>query len=286
MSPHDTKNWKETLRKIHNDYKLVITLTIIAIGFLISFAVRSQTDIISVFVGQLGIFISGVVAVTFLYDLLIKDTSNKIFLDDMQENLVRTLDNYNIHSKYPIIHEKGRLTIQEKVAIIKETKQEYIEVALAMRTFTEYFTRRNSAEFKDEVVLLLDRGVDFKFYILNPDSEIAKNYAIIRNETDLLENIQNTKTELLKLKKEFEKRGCSGKFEIYFYENFPYFSLTIIDKDLESGRALVSNYLPLEHRAEMPVIEITKKENSDLMKKYVECLNIIIKGSQKVGYDF
>ncbi len=282
MSQHDTKHWKETLRKIHNDYKLAITLVIIAIGFLISFAVRSQTDIISIFIGQLGMFISGVVAVTFFYEWLIKDTSNQIFLDDMKDNFEKTLNNYNIQSKYPIIHEKGRLEIQEKVAIIKETRQEYIEVALAMHTFTEYFTTRSSAEFKNEIVLLLDKGVNFKFYLLDPDSEIAGYYAKIRNEPGLLRKIHESKTELLKLKTEFEKRGCRGKFEIYFYENFPYFSLTIIDKDLESGRVLVSNYLPLEKRAEMPVIEITKKENSELMKKYVECLNIIIKDSSEV----
>jgi len=275
-------NWKETLRKVHNDYKLVITLVIIAIGFLVSFVVRSQTDIVLIFIGQLGMFISGVVAVTFFYEWLIKDTSNQIFLDDMKDNIEKTLNNYNIQSKYPIIHEKGRLEIQEKVAIIKETRQEYIEVALAMHTFTGYFTTRSSAEFKNEIVLLLDKGVDFKFYLLDPDSEIAGYYVKIRNEPGLLRKIHESKTELLKLKTEFEKRGCRGKFEIYFYENFPYFSLTIIDKDLESGRALVSNYLPLEKRAEMPVIEITKKENSELMKKYVECLNIIIKDSSEV----
>lgn len=274
--------WKEELRNLYENHKYLISFLIIAIGLIISFTLEAYTNVIYIFIRQVAIFISAVVAVEFLYGWLLRDRTNKIFLDDMEVIFKKSLQEYNIQSKYPLIHENGRLSISDKVAFMKDTKKEYIEIALAMRSFTGYFTQRSDNEFKKEVELLLQKGVNFKLYLLDPDSEIAKNYSDIRGEHDLIDKIENSKIELLKIKEEFKGKGFRGKFEIYYYLNIPYFALTIIDKDFKFGKALVSNYLPLERRAEMPVIEITKENNNEIMGKYIECLNIITKDSKQI----
>ena len=278
----ETQDWILYVKKLYPYKNAVIIFILFGSGLVISLYSSYQTGLFWEILGKIGTFLSAIIAVSFIYNLYSKATSQALFLEDMRLTLGKTLQNYTIKSHFPKIHESGRLTIPEKVSFINDIKFEYIEIGVAMRTFVSYFTQRANTEFKNEIELLLKNGVNFKFYLLNPESKIAKEYAKERNETDLLANIKNSKNELIKLQKEFNEKGYLGKFEVYYYSHLPYFSLTFADKDTEDGKVMISNYLPIRKRAEMPVIETNKKINPVLYEKYLESFNIIVQKSQKI----
>ena len=206
----ETEDWKLHVKKLYPYKNAVIILILFISGLAISFYSSYQTGILWEILGKIGSFLSAILAVSFIYNLYSKATSQALFLEDMRVTLGRTLQNYTIISHFPKIHESGRLTIPEKVSVIKDIKLEYVEMGIALRTFVGYFTQKSDTEFKNEIELLLKNGVIFKFYLLNPESKIAKAYAKERHETDLLANINNSKNELIKLQKEFEEKGYSG----------------------------------------------------------------------------
>jgi len=278
----ETQNWRLYVEKLYPYKNAVIILVLFISGLTISIYSSFQLGIFWEIVGKIGAFLSAVVAVSFIYNLYSKATSQALFLEDMRLIFGRSLRDHTITSHFPKIVESGRLPIQEKVQFLREVNQEYIEIGVAMRTFVSYFTQRADNEFKTEIETLLQNGVNFKFFLLNPESKIAKEYARERHENDLLANIKKSKTELIKLKNEFDKKGYSGKFEIFCYTALPYFSLTLVDKDTEDGKIMISNYLPISKRADMHVIVTNKKTNSVLFNKYVDSFDILTIKSQKV----
>ena len=209
----DTPDWKLLVTKLYPYKNAVIILLLFFSGLALSLYSNTQTGILWEIFGKIGTFLSAVVAVSLIYNLYSKSTNQALFLADMKLVLEKSLKDYTITSHFPRIHESGRLSIQDKVLFLREITQEYIEIGVAMRTFVSYFTQRPDNDFKKEIEILLQKGVNFKFYLLNPDMKIAKDYVKERNERDLIENIRKSKTELFKLKSEFERRGYPGKFE-------------------------------------------------------------------------
>jgi len=283
----DIQDWKLQVKKLYPYKNAVLILLLFIGGLVISLYSNTQTSNtqIGIFweiLGKIGIFLSAVVAVSFIYNIYSRSVNQELFLADMKSIVEKSLKEYTICGNFPKIHESGRLTIQDKVLFLKDIKEEYLELGIAMRTFVSYFTQRPDNEFKNEIETLLQNGVNFKFFLLNPDSKIAKDYAKERRESELLNNIKKSKIELLKLKNEFKEKQYPGKFEIYYYNRLPYFSLTLVDKDSENGKIMISNYLPISKRADMPVIETTKKANTELFEKYMDSLNILIENSQKI----
>lgn len=168
--------------------------------------------------------------------------------------------------KIPFIIHNGRLRISEKVAFMKNAKYEIIELGIGLTTFTGYFTNRRPTEFKNHVVELLDQGVTFKCILLDPNCNIAKQYAKDRKERILIKDIRCSIQELKKQQNEL--KNLKGSFEIYVYRHFPYFHAVCIDPKTETGKITVSHYMHQMRRAETPVFQFCNALNKEIFAKY------------------
>ena len=180
------------------------------------------------------------------------------------------------------LHEEGRLLIKEKVVFMKDAKSEIIELGTGLTTFTGYFTNRRPAEFKDHVAKLLKQGVTFKCVLLDPDCNIAKEYAKDLKERGLIEDICCSIRELRKQQNEFESLNLKGSFEIYVYRHVPYFHAVCIDPETEAGRIAVSHYIHGLRRAEAPVFQFCKALNKEMFAKYWLSIKELLNESKQV----
>jgi class 3 adenylate cyclase len=177
------------------------------------------------------------------------------------------------------IHE-GRLPIQDKIKFMKSARTEVIEIGASLRTFANYFTGRPSGEFRDYVIDLLQNGVRFKCYVLDPKGMSAKMYAQDREEENLILNIQNSIDQLQNQAKELASLGLKGSLEVYVYDRLPYFYLMCVDPASENGKMAVSHYMSGILRADAPVIQFSKSSNPELFKKYWHSLQELTNTAQ------
>jgi class 3 adenylate cyclase len=181
-----------------------------------------------------------------------------------------------------MIHEDGRLTIDEKVAFMQNAESEVIELGIGLRTFTGYFTSRRRTEFKDHVLNLLQRGVDFKCMLLNPASSIARIYAKNRAEKTLCKDISFSIRELKRQQQEFDSLKPKGSFEIVLYAHLPSFHAVCVDPQTDAGRITVSNYLHGVFRAEAPVLQFSKVSNKEMFSKYWLSMESLLRDSKQL----
>src|SRR5207237_616826 len=92
----------------------------------------------------------------------------------------------------------------------------------------------------------------FRCLLADPESELIRRYAADRQEPDLLETIETSKTVLTRLAEEINAEKPRGSFEVYLYSHFPYCASIIVDGDDPDGRMLVSHYLYGTRRADTP----------------------------------
>lgn len=180
------------------------------------------------------------------------------------------------------VHEKGRLPIEEKVAFMQNATHEIIEVGTGLTTFTGYFTNRRPAEFKDHVVKLIQQSVTFKCMLLDPDCNIAKEYAKDLKERTLIGDIRCSIKELKKQQREFESLNMKGSFEVYVYKHFPYFHAICIDPETGAGKITVSHYIHGLHRAEAPIFQFCKALNKEMFAKYWLSIKELLNKSRRV----
>jgi len=171
-------------------------------------------------------------------------------------------------TRYPQFHEHGRLPVQQKVSFLRSAKHEVIELGVSLRTLVAYFDQMPSREFREPVADLLREGVNFRYILLDPDSEVARKYAQDREEPELLETIRRSISVLKGLREEFRSIGLPGAFEIWVYSHFPCCYAMLVDPTEREGRMHVSHYLYAVKRADTPVIELYKSANRALFEKY------------------
>ena len=181
-----------------------------------------------------------------------------------------------------VVHEKGRLLISEKVAFMQNARYEIIELGTGLTTFTGYFTNRRPAEFKDHIIKLLQQSVTFKCMLLDPDCNIAKEFAKDLKERTLIKDIRCSIRELKKQQNEFESLNLKGSFEIYVYRHAPYFHAVCIDPETEAGRITISHYIHGLHRAEAPVFQFCKALNKEMFAKYWLSTKELLNESKRV----
>lgn len=193
-----------------------------------------------------------------------------------------------LHSKDDtglILHLDGRVTIQHKTDFIATAQKEVIEVGVRLKTFADYFISRNEAEYKDYISALLKRGVTFKGYLLDPDSNEASLYFADRartqeSEIDAISEMKKVVEKLKRLVREFEQRKYPGAFEIYLYKHIPYNHFLVVDQHLDGGKMMVSHYIYGVRRAECPVWEFTSSQQPALFKKYATSLEYYLRESR------
>ena len=183
-------------------------------------------------------------------------------------------------------HENGRLPISKKVELLSNAQKEVIEFGITLRTYTSHFINRAEWEFKTHIESLLDRGVNIKCYLLNPECNEARLYfddrMRVRGESSKgVETIKESIFNLCKVREEFIKKGKSGTFEIFTYKHIPYNHFMSIDGTSINGKMIVSHYIYGESRANCPVLEFSKDRSRALYKMYWNSLRLLMKDAKK-----
>lgn len=184
-------------------------------------------------------------------------------------------------------YEEGRLLPGEKVDFMKSAQDEVIEVGIRLRAFLEYMTRAADRNFKRPMEELLERGIDVKCYILDPDAQVVRMYfddlaKEISKEKESEAVIREVIKGLVALSREFEEVGLPGKLEIYTYAHVPQAHYFVVDRNRPGGKMMVSHYIYGLPRGKCPVIAFTQKDKPQLFKKYKEGLEILMKGAKKI----
>ncbi len=182
---------------------------------------------------------------------------------------------------------EGRVSIQHKTEFMDSAQKEVIELGIRLKTFAGYFTSRNEQEYKSHIINLLKRGVHFKVYMLDPDSQEARLYFEDRQRVEPLEkeaigDAKKVIERLIMLVKEFEQMQQPGNFEIYLYRHVPYNHFLAVDINAPNGKMMVSHYIYGVRRAECPVLEFSRTSYPALYKKYEDSLRLYVKDARKL----
>lgn len=186
-----------------------------------------------------------------------------------------------------VIHEDGRVSIGYKTEFIATAQKEVIEVGVRLKTFSEYFTSRRENEYKDYISTLLKKGVSFKAYLLDPDSNEARLYfddraRVQESESDAIAEMKKAIEKLIRIAKEFEQNRYPGSFEIYIYKHIPYNHFLVVDRQLEGGKMMVSHYLYATRRAECPVWEFRRSTHPKLYEMYHRSLVSFVQHAKRL----
>lgn len=168
-----------------------------------------------------------------------------------------------------VLHERGRVSIEDTVRLMDGAQSSITVVGSTLRSWVGYFDRAPAVKFKHPVRRLIEQGINFRFYFLNPDSESAKTYADDRRD-EAIEEIRESIAHLRELASDFD--GAAGSLEVSAYSRFPFGYALLIDPDTADAKAFVSPYLPGLSRADCPYIEIHKSHSPDLYDSYYKAI--------------
>ncbi len=279
MSNQLRKDFKSPLKKLLGRYYSLAGLLIFLLGVLLRLAALGKTGFFWDATKDIGTFLAVAVAIPFFYEKLIKSEERQLFITELEELLDSKFPNHKTGLK---LYEDGRPSISDKVDILLSAKLEVVNLGVAHRSLVGYFEQRPAREFKAPILELLGKGVVFKYIFLDPDCDIAKQYAQDRGELELINRIRTSLDAVKVLKSEIDKLGLPGKFEIYISSSFPQMSATCIDGNEVNGRMLISPYLYGIKRAEMPHFDISKPEHDVMFKTYWRSITEILVNSRQL----
>lgn len=153
-----------------------------------------------------------------------------------------------------------RYSEEDKAHIIRHATTEVVDLGTALRTCSYYLgSGHRPAFYHPTVIDLLEQGVNYICFALNPDSEPAKYYASVRRE-DLKKDVQTSIEKMARFSEEV--KGKSGRFALYLYSTLPYFAAITIDRK-KDGLLIYAPYMPslkdlTVERADSPHLVITK----------------------------
>ncbi len=186
-----------------------------------------------------------------------------------------------------VFHVEGRLTVQQKVDFFTTAQKEVIEFGVTLNTFSSYFISRKDRDFKSHVKVQLQKGINFKCYMLDPECNEASIYFEDRRreQKDEIKNIEVMRDIILRLgsiKKDIDEAGYPGTFEVFTYKHVPYNYFFAIDGGTPNGKIMISHYIYGLQRAKCPVMEFSKNSNHDLYMKYWNSLRNLIKDAKAI----
>lgn len=196
-------------------------------------------------------------------------------------------DEANENRKGLIIHPEGRLEIAEKVEFMASATKEVVEFGITLNTFSSYFMSRSPREFKTPLLNLLERGVDFKCYLLDPDWNEANMYfndrkSVVNVGKSDIEKIRDALSILKIFSQEVASLELEGKFEVFKYRHLPNNYFLIVDKGIHTqSKMMVSNYLFGHPRAHCPVLEFYRSAQPTLFIRYLDSFEAISKNAKK-----
>lgn len=216
------------------------------------------------------------------------DPSEKKFIEARPQNWQPQVVRETAAPDHQItFHPNGRVSVQEKTDFIVTATQEVIEMGIRLNSFSNYFISHSEQSYKAHIINLLQRGVHFRGYLIDPDSNEARLYfedrAQIQSlEKDAIGGIKKAIERLNVIAADLLATPRPGKFEIYQYRHIPYAYFLAVDGALECGKMMVSPYLYGVSRANCPVMVLNKKEHTSLFIKYWESLQFMTENAKQL----
>lgn len=188
-----------------------------------------------------------------------------------------------------IYHETGRLPLDQKLDFLEKAKEEIVEVGVRLNTLSDHFEHRSEYEFKGRITALLERGVNIKFYLLDPSSNEAILYFRDRSTANFQKQEAKSpeiiKAGIEKLKlvvQEYQALNLKGQLELHTYKHIPYNNFLIIDGETDNGQMRVSHYMYGIKRADSPVVEISKNQNASLYRRYWQSYSAFVRDTIQI----
>ena len=203
---------------------------------------------------------------------------------DLRNAIAQWINNIQIEESFRINAFPQRLSEKNKTSIINTAATEIIDLGTALNTCSDYLvTTRRPAYYRNAVLNLLEKGVNYICLALNPNSDIATYYGSQRDE-DLKKKINTSLDRLLSFQKETE--GLKGNFKIFLYSELPYFASILVDKD-DDGLAIFSPYMPNNknlniERADSLHVLLARKNGQTFFNQIVTCVNALINDENTV----
>jgi len=187
----------------------------------------------------------------------------------------------NSISSTPYSLHDGRFYVSQKVDFFRKAQIEIIELGIRLRNFKNYFNDKKESAFIDPLREILDKGVNFKCYVLDPAGNFARRYFEDRARVQYSEKkaFWESPEVLSELKAHFialNREGYSGKMELHTYDHFPYYHASLIDGDTEHAELLMAAYLYGVSRANTPVLQMKKSSNKRLFRRYYQSVKAMI----------
>jgi hypothetical protein len=181
-----------------------------------------------------------------------------------------------------------RMSEREKAEIIKHAQVEVVDVGTALRTCSYYLgSTQRPTYYRDQVIRLIESGVDYTCVLLNPDSPLCDSYGKERDE-DLRRDVTETLGRLKGFHEEVE--GLKGKFRVLLYSRLPYFACIAVDRS-NDGIMVLSSYFPCSpslriNRADTMHVIITREQSRWLYDQVAVSIEDYIRDTRTVVYNF
>jgi len=145
----------------------------------------------------------------------------------------------------------------------------------------DFITRRDD-KFKDHIEKLLANGIHLHCYLLNPSGTFAELYfkdraKEIPSEIEAYKKMPSIIENLKRTIQEFNSKNYKGKMELFQYDSTPQYHALV-----SGDKMFVTHYIYGVERRNGPVLEIHKKEQPKLFKKYLHSINAITRRAIKL----
>jgi|GEM_PF-2517751 len=178
-----------------------------------------------------------------------------------------------------MLQEFSRLAPKASVEFLRRATSDAYIVGVSLRTLVSHFEQRPSSEYRQPVADLVHSGVHFRFLFLDPESEIAEEYASDRHEPNLVEQISTSIDILARFKESLESIEAKGRFEGFAYNHFPSFYMMMIDPDGD-GQVIISPYLHAIRRSESPYMVATKSSSPLTFGTHEKAMRSLLKSAR------
>lgn len=180
---------------------------------------------------------------------------------------------FETHSKKTALYSLERRSVQDKIELITSARSEIIELGVRLKNFSSHFTDVGDDKFRSPLIESMNRGVNFKCYVLDPKSRFTIDYFKDRgkvegDELKAIDELPEIIDRLKRIREELNAKSKKGQMYLYSYFSYPYLHASIADGSTELGRMYVSPYLFGIRRANCPVFEISRIRDKGLYKKF------------------
>ena len=183
-------------------------------------------------------------------------------------------------------YEDGRMPLEVSAKMIESATSEVIVVGSSLRAFVARMESEPDDRYKRHILEALARGVNFIFAVMNPNGKLAKDFALERNDTELVKHTITSIAVLTDLVKEVRMLKLKGQLEVRTYRRIPFAFVLLVDREKDNGGVIISKYLPATKKAHSPSILLNKLVKPIAFSRYKSAVEEILRTSTTVKVAF